>query len=394
MTVIFVRSISAFSSLLLSYVALRILNPSDFGIFTFSISFVTFLSIFLRFGLDRYLLKIVLCKKYYDYPIQVFFKILATWFWLQLFLLPLSFLMIYQIPYFSIVEPFIFELLTMASCFSIVLVLADYLRAKISVSLGLFVSGIILPTATFIYIFLVSEPALKHIFNVYTITALITIFVIIAFILLSNNKNILYRVKIHIAWSELFNLFVNALCSVGMVHIPILILGLIGAPEDIALFQKCFLLSMVIGSLNLVLQSVYEPRFARAAGSVENISPNKVFDNSLKLSLSLIFFGSITAIVIFYNDIFIQFQPEDFWICICLCLGHCINLLASRYKCYFMMTRSSIIRNVSLSTLLVLCLTIIYFFYFYMVLGAAIAYLISVLFKFGIYNYHYRKIAI
>ena len=175
-----------------------------------------------------------------------------------------------------------------------------------------------------------------------------------------------------------------------MVHIPILALGLLGSPEDIAWFQKCFLLSMVIGALTLVMTSIYEPKFARAVGGMGNIDSKEVFESSLNLSLVMITCGITAAFVIFYNDIYIEFYSEDIWVCFCLGLGHCINLLASRYQCYFMMAKNSVIRNVSLSTLLVLLLGILVLFPRYGVLGVAMAYLVSVLFKLSVYSHTYR----
>jgi hypothetical protein len=148
---------------------------------------------------------------------------------------------------------------------------------------------------------------------------------------------------------------------------------------------------MVIGALTLVMTSIYEPRFARAVGGVGNIDSKEVFESSLYLSLVMITFGITAAFVIFYNDIYMEFYFEDIWVCFCLGLGHCINLLASGYQCYFKMAQSSVIRNVSLSTLLVLLLGILVFFPRYGVLGVAMAYLVSVLFKLSVYSYTYRN---
>ena len=47
------------------------------------------------------------------------------------------------------------------------------------------------------------------------------------------------------------------------------------------LFQKCFLLSMVIGAFTLVLTSVYEPKFARAAGGIGDADSKVLFESSL-----------------------------------------------------------------------------------------------------------------
>ena len=148
---------------------------------------------------------------------------------------------------------------------------------------------------------------------------------------------------------------------------------------------------MVIGALTLVMTPIYDLKFARAAGVMGNIDSKEVFESSLNLSLMMITFGITAAFVIFYNDIYNEFYSEDIWICFCLSLGHCINLLASRYQCYFMMTQNSVIRNFSLSTLLVLLLGIIVLFPRYGVLGVATAYLVSVLFKLCIYSHTYRN---
>ena len=103
----------------------------------------------------------------------------------------------------------------MASSFSMVLVLADFSGAKISVALGLFVSGVILPATTLLYILLISNSILGDIFNGYIAMACVTVALGMRLGLIITPAKVLGRVKVSIAWSEWCNLFLHAVGSVG-----------------------------------------------------------------------------------------------------------------------------------------------------------------------------------
>jgi len=384
-----IRVFSGFSVYLLNVVAARELTISEYGSFTFILSFVAFLVLLCRFGLDKNLLREVARSRYLSTDKQLgdlsglFIRSCLIVILISLLVIGLLWLLSgFVVRYFySIADEADILLFGLAVLpWALLFLLADFLRGYGYINLGLLVGGISVPLLTILQVYLFEISTLSGFVGVYLLSTFVVLLVSLPLVCLEFRVNFSmasYNVKdFKSLVSSGYPFFSGLLFANLQLNLSLYILGLTFPPYDVALYSAGLKTGVLLGIFLLAINSVYEPRFA--AYYSEN-----AFDKLRKAARSSIFFLSVVAFFIgipllLYPEFFLLLFGEGYQgattILMIVTISQIFNLVTGPAHALLIMTDGQVAaRNISLCSLFITLITAVIFISEYGALGAALA---------------------
>lgn len=376
--VFFVRAISATASLGLNILVSFLYPPEFFGLFVYFLSSVNFISVFFRFGLDKYSVRIM---SGLDNKIDLgnaLGEVLKIWcFWLSL-ALPVFFLLgyIFEISHYQMVW------FGLCSFFvSLNFIVADWIRSSGRINAGVFIGGALIPiiSAFFVLIYSDFESDYKSIYLFISLFSCLIGLYFVFFVFLRGVRPFLSSV--FFKWSHFRNsgyLMIHGLAVVGQQTLPVIIGAIFISYEELGYYQYSFLISMIVGFIPLFQASLYEQRLAQVVSDKKKV--DKVMMDMKRNSIRLVFVSLVITTIVW--NVLNLLDVSFYWdVTLALVLSQVINVVTNRLQIYSMTISSPWVVSVASSFCVMVTCLFIYILNDYGVFGLACSVLIGVVSK-------------